>query len=570
MRALRIVAVLAAFARPITVGAQVPVPPPIPRVDSTRADSLRAATPDSTRRVVMPTPATASDTGRKPSLFGPNSDLHLDVRSRIEARGDKRTDERCDNGQLLSAQQNCSSLFTPTFNPQFMLRSTGTIGGRVHVNVDYDESREFDASNAFNIFYEGKTSDKLQRLEVGNVSFTLPSTRFLSSGVPSGNYGLQATGHVGAFRLNAIAAQQKGNVAQERTYFIGDRVLQSGEHEILDNQVEPRRFFFTVDPALFRSAYPNIDILNRAQLAQLAASLPDTLRPRRVVLYRVQFGAQPQNPNGPRFRLNGDPGQGRQTYDVLREGVDYYLDPSQLWFALVSPLRQTSERLVVAYTVRINGRDTVYATTGGTPDLQATGADQVANLVSDPNVLPGSAAFRREIRSVYRVGGDELVRGSTALRIVSGAGEQEKPAAGSFATYLQMFGLAQPVNPASFDLENRLWPRPTDPNYSAAAGGTAALMSAASYSSSTIGAASSGGRIIRDHFVIFPSLHPFASQDSGLVVRGNPSNEAIYSSPSEYLYSPQHPANVYRLKVRYETDAGGDAGAIMLGRKSVV
>ena len=283
----------------------------------------------------------------------------------------------------------------------------------------------------------------------------------------------------------------------------------------------------------------------------------------------MQFGAQPQNPNGPRFRLNGDPGQGRQTYDVLREGVDYYLDPSQLWFALVSPLRETNERLVVAYTVRLNGRDTVYTATGGTPDLKATGADQVANLVSDPNVLPGSPAFRREIRSVYRVGGDEQVRSSTRLRIVSGAGEQEKPAAGNDATYLQMFGLAQSTNPASFDIENRLWPRPTDPNYSAAAGGTASMMNAASYASAAMAMPSSSGRIIRDHFVIFPSLQPFATRDSGLVARGNPSNEAIYSSPSEYLYSPQHPANVYRLKVRYETDAGGDAGAIMLGSVQV-
>ncbi|MEP6621346.1 MAG: cell surface protein SprA [bacterium] len=570
MRALRILAVITAFARPVIVGAQVPVPPaPVPRVDSARVDTLRGAAADSTGRVVMPRPAIPADTGRKSNLFGPGSDLRLDVRSRIEARADKRTDERCTNGQIVTAAENCSSALAPTFNPQFMLRSAGTIGGRVHVDVDYDESREFDASNVLNVYYEGKASDRLQRLEVGNVSFALPSTRFLSSGIPTGNYGLQATGHIGPLRLNAIAAQQKGNVAQERTYFIGDRVLQSGEHELNDNQVEPRRFFFTVDPALFKGAYPNIDILNRNQLASLAASLPDTLRPRRIVLYRVLFGAQPQNPNGPRFRINGDPGRGRQTFDVLREGVDYYLDPSQLWFALVSPLRQNNERLVVAYTVRINGRDTVHVSTGGTPDLQATSGDQIANLVSDPNVLPGTPEFRREIRSVYRIGGDELIRGSTTLRVVSGAGEQEKPAAGTYATFLQMFGLAQSTNPARFDLENRMWPRPTDPNFSAAAGGTASMLSAASVAGSAVGSGSSSGRIIRDHFVIFPSLQPFAKRDSGLVVPGNPTNEAIYTSPSEYLYSSQHPANVYRLKVHYETEAGADAGAIALGSVQV-
>jgi hypothetical protein len=225
--------------------------------------------------------------------------------------------------------------------------------------------------------------------------------------------------------------------------------------------------------------------------------------------------------------------------------------------------------LLVAYTVRVNGREAVHDSTGGTPDFQYNGVDQVANLVWDSNVQPNSPAFRREIRSVYRVAGEELVRASTRLRVVSGSGEQEKPATGGFATFLQMFGLAQSVNPASFDVENRLWPRPSDPNYSAAAGGTAGLASAASEAFSSVAAASSSGRIIRDHFVVFPSLRPFAVRDSGLVVVGNPSNDAIYQTPNEYLYSPQHPANVYRLKVGYETEATGDAGAIMLGSVQV-
>ena len=576
MRVLRLLAAVAAFARlvsPAAVGAQTPVPKaPVPRVDSVRVDTLRPPAADSAKRVLLPKPPTVTDTVKKPGLFGPNSDLGVDVHTRIEAKGERFRDERCNNGLLSSALANsCQTPFTPAFGFNFTMVSTGTVADRVHVNIDYDTQREFDASNAVNIYYEGKPADRLQRLEVGNVSFVLPSTRFLSSGVPSGNYGLQAVAKFGRFRFQGIAAQQKGNIVQDRVFYVGERTLQSADREIKDNEIEPRRFFFTVDPLLFKGAYPNIDILNRAQLARLASALPDTIRPRRIVLYRVQFGTQPQNPNGPRFRLIGDPGEGRQTYDVLREGVDYYLDPSQLWFALVRPLNQSNERLVVAYTVLLNGRETVFPSTGGTPDLQYAGAasDQRANLIYDPNVLPGSAAFRREIRSVYRIAGEELVRSSTRVRIVSGAGEQEKPAVGTFATFLQMLGLAQPVNSASFDIENRLWPRPSDPNYSAAAGGTAGLASAASLSTGSLASAASSGRIIRDHFVVFPSLRPFAGRDSGLVVQGNPTNEAVYTSPGEYLYSTQHPPNVYRLKVGYSTEASADAGAIMLGSVQV-
>ncbi|MES2177618.1 MAG: cell surface protein SprA [Gemmatimonadota bacterium] len=570
MRVLRILAVIAAFARPLVVNAQTPVrPAPVPRVDSVRVDTLRPAAADSIRRVVMPKPPGTGDTLRKP-LFGPNSDLSLDVRTRFEPKFEKRTDSQCANGVFFSAAI-CQEGFTNKIESQFSLRSEGTVAGRIHVNIDYDSKREFDASNTINLFYEGKPTDKLQRLEVGNVAFTLPSTQFLSSGVPSGNYGIQGIGQWGRFRFQGVAAQQKGNIVQDRNFIIGDRALQGAEREIKDNEIEPRRFFFTVDPLLFKGDYPNIDILDRSQLARIANTLPDTLRPQRVILYRVQFGTQPQNPNGPRFRLIGDPGQGRQTFDVLREGVDYYLDPSQLWFALVRPLNQSNERLVVAYTVRINGVETVYPSTGGTPDLQfvPAPADQRANLVFDPNVEPGSAAFRREIRSVYRVAGDELVRSTTRVRVVSGAGEQEKPAAGNSATFLQMFGLSQSTNPASFDIENRLWPRPTDPNYSAAAGGSAGLASAASLGASAGASASATGRIIRDHFIVFPSLQPFARKDSGLVVAGNPTNEAVYSTPGEYLYSTQHPATVYRIKVGYETETQAEVGTLMLGSVQV-
>src|SRR4029079_11303724 len=136
------------------------------------------------------------------------------------------------------------------------------------------------------------------------------------------------------------------------------------------------------------------------------------LRPPRVSVYRLLLVGQPRNPNGPQFRLIGDPTSQRgQIYELLRERIDYYIDPSLLWIALVSPLSQNNERLVVAYTVRINGRDTTIATTGGTPDREfVSGRDQFANLIWDPRVTPDDPAFRREIRSVYRIRGSDNTR----------------------------------------------------------------------------------------------------------------------------------------------------------------
>lgn len=524
-------------------------------------DTLRQT--DSTRRALIRAPADTDSTRHANNLLSgvPGMEqLPIELNIRAEAKTERYKNLRCSSGDLaqISAISGCTTSFLlpPPIEAKWSLKTKGAITDRFFVDIDYDAQREFDASNVFSAYYQGREGSWLQRVDVGNIGFTPPTSRFITSSLPSGNFGVQAQAQFGRLRVKGIAAQQTGNVVQSRVFTLDARTEQHAEREIEDYQVERLRFFFTIDPALFGRHYPNVDILNRAQLASIAASLPDTLRPVRVFLYRWQFGAQPQNPNGPQLRIQGDSGGGRQTYDVLREGVDYYMDPSNLWFALVRPLNETNERLLVAYTVRINGRDTVWVTTGGTPDTKlVTTHDQVANLVMDPTVGPSSPAFRREIRSVYRVAGEGLVRHKTRVRIVTGGGLLEHPHAGPDATFLQMFGLAQSTNPAEFDYQNRLWPRAGDAVFNLGAG------AADIRAGQTLDAA----RIIHDYFLVFPSTQPFSASPAGLVVPGNPTNDAIYTTPGEYLYSPQHPSSFYRIHLEYETAAVDDPGSLTLG-----
>jgi hypothetical protein len=473
------------------------------------------------------------------------SDLRIELSTRIEARAQQTRNERCETSVLFRSGFSCRSPFTPALDAQFALRTSGGFTDRTQVNVDYDSQREFDGSNSILLSYQGKPSAMLQRVEVGNVFFTPPPSRFITAGIPSGNFGVQASGKFGPVGVTAIAAQQKGLVARDQVFEVGRRTVRTEQREIEDYQIEPRRFFFTIDPVALGAVYPNVDILDGRGMQRLAESLPDTVRPARVYLYRLILGGQPPNPNGPRFALLGDPlSRAGQVYELLRENVDYYLDPSQLWFALVRPLSLNNERLVVAYSFRVAGRDTVIARLGGTPDLEfQPGQAQVAHLVWDPLVTPTHPAFRREIRSAYRLGGDDLRRESVRLRIVAGtSAEQEKPAGGASSTYLQLFGLSQVNNPSTFDAENRLWPRPEDPNF--------------------LVAANPGTRILRDQFVIFPSLEPFARR--GLARPPEvAANDTIYRTPSEYIYSPQHPQSFYRLIAQYDV-SGGSSGTIAL------
>ncbi|HEX9248184.1 MAG TPA: cell surface protein SprA, partial [Gemmatimonadaceae bacterium] len=480
-------------------------------------------------------------------ILGEYADLGLQIDGRLEFRGEKNQSALCSSTFFFDPVADCRNFFEPQVDFQFAAKSGGIVADRVHVNLDYDTQREFDASNNISIYYEGKPSEFVQRLEIGNVTFQPPASRYITAGIASGNYGIQAITKIGSMRVKTILAQQKGNIVRDRVFTVGDRTLQAIDRKIEDYQFESRRFFFTVNPKLFGAAYPNVDILDTRKMATLAASLPDTLRPTKVFLYRLLIGGQPPNPNGPQFRLIGNPRSRRgQVYEYLREGVDYYADPSLLWIALVRPLALNNERLVVAYRVRINGRDTVYTATGGTPDLTYTPArEQFANLIWDPNVQPADPEFDREIRSVYRLGGADLRRQSVTLKVVTGsADDQEKPAAGNADTYLKLFGLAQSTNSSSFDLENRIWPRPSDPNFELSLG-------------------SPGAHTIRDQFLVFPSAKPFAS--NGLAVNGNPTNDTIYTTPPEYVRSSQRPLAIYHIRMQAQAEGSGEGGALMLG-----
>jgi hypothetical protein len=491
---------------------------------------------------------------RAGDIIAEHSDLALQLDARMELRAEKNLNERCAVSGFAQPVFACQSSFLPISDFQFNARSGGVVADRIHVDVDYDTQREFDGSNNISVNYQGKGNDFIQRLELGNVTFQPPVSRFITAGIPSGNYGLQAVTRIGPANVRGIIAQQKGNIVSDRVFTVGSRTLSAIDRRIEDHQFEPRRFFFTVPPRALGSAYPNIDILDTRRMEQLAMSLPDTLRPTRVFIYRLLIGGQPPNPSGPQFRILGDPRSRRgPVYERLREGIDYYIDPSQLWIALVRPLSLNNERLVVAYRVRINGQDTIHVSTGGTPDLEfRPDTEQFASLLWDPQVTPQDPAFEREIRSVYRIGGPEVQRQSVVVKVVTGSSEdQEKPveSAGADAnTYLQLFGLAQRTNSSTFDIENRLWPRPSDANFELSLGSSAA-------------------KVIRDQFLVFPSLRPFAK--NGLARGDNPTNDTIYTTPAEYLKSAQRPQSVYHIRVRYQGEGSGESGSLMLGAVQV-
>ena len=92
------------------------------------------------------------------------------------------------------------------------------------------------------------------------------------------------------------------------------------------------------------------------------------------------------------------------------------------------------------------------------------------------------------MRNIYRVGGGEVSRNTVALAL--SVNDSERPLSG-VGSYLSALGVSLSTDTRQLDEFNRVFPRERDPN---------------------------GGQPIRDRFMVYPHLAPFA--DSGSLQAG--------------------------------------------------
>ena len=516
-------------------------------LDSSRADAAlarRSAAIYGLPAAVAAGPGPVPDDGAPPAgsrrgLFGLSekyADLTLDGLARLDVRTERQRNERCTAAEIFEPNSGCrGGIKAPRLENTISVRSSGLIGRRVHVDVDYDTERDFSANNNIQVYYQGLTDEIVQRVEVGSVTFRPPPSRFLAAAIPRSNFGVNATFEVGPIQFQALAATQKGSALAERTFTVGGLETSSPQdRQIRDLDFESGRFYWIVDPQRL-PAYPAIDILNVDPTQIAAAERPSQVR---LYRYQVAVGANDPNLGGIRAfaRNHADPAQfigadapdeGVQ-WELLVQGRDYYLDPSGLWVALTTKLGQ-NDFLAVSYT-----------TVGGTTIGSFPGADRPANvdsleLIVQPRADAARATFRHEMRQIYRVAGTDLDPAS--LQVSLTLNRSERPAAGA-ATYLAQLGLALPTDAGTLDRENRLFPRARDP-------GT--------------------DETVRESYIVFPHLAPFG--DDGRLTPAE-QTDSLYRTPL-YLLLTQGPASRFEFRLRYNARGGGDRSSLNLNALQV-
>ncbi len=456
------------------------------------------------------------------------ADLGLDLSAHLEMNLDQLRADRCSSVDINNPATGCQAGFpTPSFDQQFRVRSGGVVSDRIHVDVDFDSEREFNANNNINVWYEGLDDEVLRRIEVGDVTFRPPPSRFITGSIPANSFGIQAEAQVGPLELRSIFAQQKGSSLRSRIFTIGETTSQPIDLEARDLDFVSGRFFFVVNPASL-PGFPAIDILNIDRL-----QLPLDLQVEQVRIYRLraQDSRAEVNRNlggidAVAVRPDSPQRVGPFPWELLVEGQDYYLDPSGVWFAMASRLDQ-EDFLAVSYITAVG--DTV----GTFPAVNGRG--DTLELIHEPRRGPEVPTFPYELRNVYRLGGGEVVRSTIGLSLR--VNDSEQPLSGS-GTYLSLLGLATLTDPFTIDEFNRVFPRLRDPE---------------------------GGRPVRDLFVVFPHLQPFA--DSTRLLPGE-RNDSLYRTPT-YLLLSQGPPPRFALQVHYEAAGAGDRSSVSLGALQV-
>ena len=480
----------------------------------------------------------------------PLSDLAVRFGARGEFGGDWSIFRPCD----ASFQLTCRPGLIPQLQPQiqFGLEAAGSIADRLFVDLDYDQTREFAGADRFQLFYQGQEGEFLQRLEVGDVTFALPETRFLTRGIPVGNFGVLVGGEVGGVQLQTVFAQQQG-ARRTREFRLGGVGTRAGviyrDTLVLDDaDYVQGQFFFLLDPEAIEGA-PHLDVLSLrpedAPLGLAPGSAPIQLyRMERDPVLRQQVEGYIQadatlERDGTVVRESG-------WFRYLRPGEDYYVHSSGLWVALQSPLRP-GDALAVTYIAqngqRIGDYDPeVVHNRGETPTLRLIRSTQ-------PQHQPDRPTWDLEMKHVYRVSGSRDVDQysldlSISLGEESGGRVFRTAPGGAPISFLRLFGLDEQSPGERVDFEAVFQP------------GDEVLEEAG----------------LQGTFLVFPTLRPFlqpppvpsaglsASDASDLL--GADVNRRIYDALDPFERSA---SGLYRLNLTAEIRSSGVTSVFSLG-----
>ena len=301
---------------------------------------------------------------------------------------------------------------------ELQVRLEGTIGEKIHVDVDHDSEREMEPENRIRLAYEGWEDEIVQSIEMGDVSLAITGPEFVSYSIPhEGLFGAKVVAQAGPVDITTIASKEASTT--ETAEFVGQATMVTDS--ILE--IDPaENYFFLVNP----------DTEPQPVIAQIRVFVDDL-----DVTNNDETGAV----QGGWFVPGGETGEG--FWDELLPGPDqdfWVLDSTVIEFR--TPVNDNFR--VAVWVVTAQG-DTI-------GDLGQEGWN--LRLIKDSDPFPSNPTWYNELRNRYFLGYDNIVQESFLCDIYYAPSGEQPVATQNGVPFIEILGLDTNGDGSLSDEEN--------------------------------------------------------------------------------------------------------------------
>lgn len=375
-------------------------------------------------------------------IFG-GSSVGLNVQGDIRIEGSYRRETRSEVRTFLNRGANNNFKLNQT--QRFTV--TGRIGEKVTVNVDQDSERAFDFENNIKLNYTGFEDEIVKKIEAGNISLSLPGTRFVTvSSTSAGLFGIKSEMQLGDLNITTVASQEKG---ESKKLSLSGGAADQAPYRVEDYQYRKLAYFF-------------LDTLYRSQFRTYASKWIHTFIPgtqvARLDVYKISDESDPSSIPGVAYRQPATRRNGvdipldstevyRGYFKKLTPLVDYYPEPTLGYIRMETPINE-GDVLAVAYQ-DTNGTVVGDINYVADPDPKLRSEIKL-KMLKDRSHLPSrdpNDTWHLEWKNVYSLGSRNIPEEGFEVKIylksnAAGADQEELNVEGQTPrSFLNVFGL---------------------------------------------------------------------------------------------------------------------------------
>ena len=358
--------------------------------------------------------------------IGQGSALRVTGRRKVSLSGRSEWTE----GQVPTATSRPSKFPALNMEQESRFKIEGTVGEKIHVQMEQDSESQVALENSIKIRYEGDEDGIIQEIEGGNTMLSLPGTRFVGySAQHKGLFGIRMKEKIGALDLTIIASQEKAST--QRKTFRG--LAQETSKKIRDYQYLANTYFFL--DFFYRDQFQNrrdkygVVVFDPDQrIEEIEVYVDDNNFDNNVEDRAVQGWAVFMDSNG---EAGADSVRG---YFHVLDPSEYFIDRNLGYIVMNSPVRDDYV-LAVAYR-------TAEGTRFGDIDY-VPGEDETITLklIKAKYQRPEDPSWDYEWKNVYDLGTRDITPEGFELKVYKDMPGSLPQDSQEDIPYLQIFGL---------------------------------------------------------------------------------------------------------------------------------